>query len=116
MPHPNNLTAIRAAALVAAGVIFSTRMGTEPALDSGTEVTGRRCLKARGPLGLTQAVLARKLGCSPAVISKFERTGHMAQPMVSRQDRLTEFKVVFERAGEFTSDAPAGLRLRKLAR
>lgn len=80
-------------------------------------MTGRQCLKARGLLGLTQAILARKLACSPPVISKFERTGHMAQPMFSRQDRLAELKAVFEKAGvEFTGDAPAGVRLRKVAR
>ncbi len=78
-------------------------------------MTGGQCLEARRLLRLTQAAVARKLAASPAVISVFERTGHMPPPLYSRQDRLAVLKAFFERAGlEFTSDAPAGVRLRNV--
>ena len=51
---------------------------------------------------------------SQVVISKFELTGHMAQPRQSGRDRLVELREWFEQAGvEFTSDEEGGVRLRK---
>ncbi len=68
-------------------------------------------------LGMTQASVARQLGLSQAVISIFERTGHMTRATYTRRDRAADLKGWFEQVGvEFTNSDEPGVKVRKAVR
>jgi transcriptional regulator with XRE-family HTH domain len=77
-------------------------------------VTYAQCIEARRLLGLKQSDVAKAIGVNASLISVFETTGHLSR-MKDGRDRVPKLKAFFEKAGvEFTSQVPAGARLRKV--
>ncbi len=64
-------------------------------------------------LGMTQVEVAWQVGLVQAVISLFERTGHMLRPAYIRRDCAADLKNWFEQAGvEFVERDEPRVKLR----
>lgn len=79
-------------------------------------MTYARYIEARRLLGIGQSDLAKATGLTQTPISGFGSGGSMPRPRLGTRDRVAYLKAYFENTGvEFTSEVPAGVRLRKVA-